>query len=502
MRRFPYACLLNFCVFLGTPFLRASVPPVLQISDSNGDVVTIDSTGAVVFSGSCSPATCQTTLVHTQPGAIEWGGTVGPFSLTLTVAVTKAPASPAPTMDLAIQQLTSATGGTIKFQWTDTNFTTPSITGTTLETNGTMFGNDTASFVAYTDNSNAPFGTGIPVGPPLTVTGNGLTSINVSESGSGPTAVPFSITEVATITLGPGGSFAADELFNAVPAALNLPCPINTGQVGVPYTSTLAATGGVPPFTYSISSGSLPPGLTLNPSTGLISGTPTVAGTFTFTVQVTDATGAVTTTNCSIVISAPLSNNCVTSAATLVFPSGPVPENAFLIRYAANLDHGDSTVEVTNYGLNGAPLQGPGFGAAVGNICVNIYAFAPDEQLVSCCSCLVTPNAVVRLSVLNDLLSNPLTPVRPTSAVIKLVSSAPGTTSLTGGMSAWGTTLHPLNTTGTAFGLTETPFTPAKLSSGELASITNRCANNLANGSGSGVCSACRLLVPAGAANQ
>ena len=54
------------------------------------------------------------------------------------------------------------------------------------------------------------------------------------------------------------------------------------------YSQTLIANGGTTPYTWSISSGSLPAGLTGNPSTGAISGTPTTAGTSTFTVKVTD----------------------------------------------------------------------------------------------------------------------------------------------------------------------------------------------------------------------
>ena len=56
-------------------------------------------------------------------------------------------------------------------------------------------------------------------------------------------------------------------------------------QVNVPYSSALVASGGVPGYTYSISSGSLPGGLTLNPATGAITGTPTTAGTFNFTAK-------------------------------------------------------------------------------------------------------------------------------------------------------------------------------------------------------------------------
>lgn len=60
-------------------------------------------------------------------------------------------------------------------------------------------------------------------------------------------------------------------------------------NIGVAYSGTLAATGGVTPYTWSITTGSLPSGLTLNSATGAITGTPTAAGTFTFTVTVTDS---------------------------------------------------------------------------------------------------------------------------------------------------------------------------------------------------------------------
>jgi hypothetical protein len=57
--------------------------------------------------------------------------------------------------------------------------------------------------------------------------------------------------------------------------------------VGVAYSATLAATGGTPPYTWSIASGALPAGLTLAPSTGQISGTATATGTSSFTATVT-----------------------------------------------------------------------------------------------------------------------------------------------------------------------------------------------------------------------
>jgi Putative Ig domain len=68
------------------------------------------------------------------------------------------------------------------------------------------------------------------------------------------------------------------------------------------YNATLDATGGATPYSWSIVSGSLPAGLSLNSSSGMISGTPQSAGTSNFTVQVTDANSQSATKPLSIVI--------------------------------------------------------------------------------------------------------------------------------------------------------------------------------------------------------
>ena len=71
--------------------------------------------------------------------------------------------------------------------------------------------------------------------------------------------------------------------------------PLPNGTLGTSYSVTLAASGGVPPYTWSVTAGSLPPGLSLDPSSGVISGTPTTAGAFSFTIQVKDGSGVTAT---------------------------------------------------------------------------------------------------------------------------------------------------------------------------------------------------------------
>jgi len=66
---------------------------------------------------------------------------------------------------------------------------------------------------------------------------------------------------------------------------------LTTGQVGVPYSQTVVATGGVPTYAWSVPMGGLPTGLSLDGATGIISGTPTATGTASFTVNVTDSQG-------------------------------------------------------------------------------------------------------------------------------------------------------------------------------------------------------------------
>ncbi len=148
--------------------------------------------------------------------------------------------------------------------------------------------------------------------------------------------------QVVDSTGSKAGTTTANCSIVIAPPAINLACAASTGQVGVAYNSSLVATGGVPPYTFSIISGSLPAGLTLNSSTGAITGTPTSNGTFNFTAQVVDSTGSkagTTTANCSIVIAPPaIKLACATSSgqvgvaySSALLASGGVPPYTFSI---------------------------------------------------------------------------------------------------------------------------------------------------------------------------
>jgi hypothetical protein len=193
----------------------------------------------------------------------------------------------------------------------------------------------------------------------------------------------------------------------------------------------------------------------------------------------------------------------------------------YQIKYAANLNIGDSFIDITNTGDSATTVltnQNPAQNNINGSICVNVYTFAADEQEVACCSCLVTPNALWSASVKTALLNSTLTPSFPNEVVVKLISTIPLTgaggaqtcnpasltnASVTSGLLAWGTTVHGSPTaTGPTFQMAETPFLAATLSAAELQRDVQECQFIQILGSGqSGMCKGCQN-VGLGAAAQ
>ncbi len=92
-------------------------------------------------------------------------------------------------------------------------------------------------------------------------------------------AVGFLLLTLGAVGCGSGSSSGAGSL------ALACSFPQNA-QVGVPYVASCTPSGGASPYTYSISAGTLPAGLSISSSSGAVTGTPTVAGGNSFTVEV------------------------------------------------------------------------------------------------------------------------------------------------------------------------------------------------------------------------
>ena len=153
-------------------------------------------------------------------------------------------------VDVAYTQLNIATGGVAPYTYSLFGGTLPA--GTTLNTaTGTVSGTPTTA---------SPFHYTIQVTDSLSTTSTAITT--------GTIATQLVITPSAS--------------------------PDN--QVSVAYSQVNTASGGTPPYTFSVASGSLPANTTLNTSTGLVSGTPTIASSYNYTINVVDSDGGTETT--------------------------------------------------------------------------------------------------------------------------------------------------------------------------------------------------------------
>ncbi len=118
-----------------------------------------------------------------------------------------------------------------------------------------------------------------------------------------------------------GGSAGDGTVFSISLALVVTTTSLPNGMNGVAYNQTLAATGGQKPYSWTNSSGVLPPGLTLATS-GLLSGTPTTNGTNHFTVKVTDAFSATATQPLTLTVGSPPSVTLQPTNSSVTVPVG------------------------------------------------------------------------------------------------------------------------------------------------------------------------------------
>ncbi|MFO0972545.1 MAG: putative Ig domain-containing protein [Phycisphaerae bacterium] len=317
----------NFIVTSG------ALPPGLSLATSGALTGTPTATGTSNF-------TVQATDSATCTGSKAYSITV------VCPTITVAPASlPSGTVGAAYSQSLSPSTGTAPFNWSVSAGALPG--GLTLSPAGLLSGTPTApgsfNFTAQvTDNAGCtgsrayalsvvcptinvspvslPNGTvGTAYSQTLTASGGvgsyawGVTAgalpgglslsptgdITGSPSGQG----TFNFTAQATDTAGCTGSRAYALTINC-PTISILPASLPNGTIGAAYSQTLTAGGGTGPYSWLVSAGALPGGLTLAP-TGDITGSPTHPGTFNFTAQATDSTGCAGSAALSITVDCP-----------------------------------------------------------------------------------------------------------------------------------------------------------------------------------------------------
>jgi hypothetical protein len=165
-----------------------------------------------------------------------------------------------------------------------------------------IYGTDTGA--TLTNITVAPANPNILAGATQSFTATGTYSDGSTQDITSQATWMSSNTGVATVTAGglatgvSAGTTTISAAMSAVSGSTTLavqaPLVVTTtslpnGTVGTGYTTTLTASGGSPPYSWSLASGSLPWGLTLNATSGAITGTPTVARTSKLTVQASDA---------------------------------------------------------------------------------------------------------------------------------------------------------------------------------------------------------------------
>ncbi|RYF46117.1 MAG: cadherin-like beta sandwich domain-containing protein, partial [Comamonadaceae bacterium] len=127
-------------------------------------------------------------------------------------------------------------------------------------------------------------------------------------SGTPTTAGTFNFTVIARdSTTGPGAPYgvaSSISLTVGAPVVAVSPATLPDGTVGTAYNQTVTASGGATPYTYAVTAGALPGGLGLDTGSGVVSGTPTATGTFSFTISATDANALIGTRAYAINIAA------------------------------------------------------------------------------------------------------------------------------------------------------------------------------------------------------
>ncbi|WP_017170247.1 beta strand repeat-containing protein, partial [Xanthomonas phaseoli] len=157
----------------------------------------------------------------------------------------------------------------------------------------------------------------------------------------------FSVTATDSTSGTPSQGTRGYTLNIAAPTIALAPATVPTATRGTAYSQTLTASGGTAAYTYAITSGALPAGITLA-SNGTLSGTATLEGTFNFTVQATDANSFTGTQAYSLTVAGP----------NLVLPASTLPAGTAGQAYAAAIAPATGGTAPYSYAVTAGALPG------------------------------------------------------------------------------------------------------------------------------------------------
>jgi hypothetical protein len=142
---------------------------------------------------------------------------------------------------------------------------------------------------------------------------------------------------------------------------------------------------------------------------------------------------------------------------------------------------GDQNVRIVNPGVQGTPIS-----PDQGTVCANMYVFDANQEMSECCSCPITANGLLTLSLSRNLTNNTLQNIDLTRGVVKIVSSRQAICDATSPLPA--PNLRAFGTHINAGTVTETGFQTADLQPDELNFLGQTCSFTQYLGSGRGVC--------------
>jgi hypothetical protein len=267
-----------------SPATISPASPSVSVTLSPSSQQTVDAGQAINFTATVANDSNNQGVNWTVSGSSCSGGTCGTLANTSTAAATyDAPASVSSALTVTITatsvyKSSASSSATVKVN--------PLLAITTASLPDAIVG------APYSATLQASGGTGAVSWKIATGSLPGGLSINAATgviSGQPASAGTFSFSVEATDSAPTPASVTKSLTLVVTNPLIVTTALLSGGSVGVPYSATLQASGGATSYSWSITSGTLPDGLSLNSSTGVISGTPTTSNKWTFTVQVTDS---------------------------------------------------------------------------------------------------------------------------------------------------------------------------------------------------------------------